>query len=288
MARWILGLVFFVSLLTPFASAQEQAAATANPDSTALLQAQLGAVLESYRSGNQKEFLARLQDFSLPDSRDWCRHAFDPSGAGPLADAYNQAFDLFRSHVQLLVTTWGKNAGAHFQVASSEAPEPLQNIGPEASLPRPVVPVKVEDFLITLAVGDDNPPSFVNSFVRVDGVFRVIGGKFPFWAAGIQQIRAVESGVTSARPIYIVKPIYPKEAKKEKIEGDVVLRVTVATDGTVKDILILSGDPALIDAARDAVLKWRYAPQTVGGQPVESITRATVPFRLRRSKWLPE
>ena len=77
-----------------------------------------------------------------------------------------------------------------------------------------------------------------------------------------------------------VKPEYPKEAKQHHIQGRVVLRVLVGTDGLVRDLTITSGDPELIGSATDAVRKWRFKPQRVKGQPVEFETQITVKFAL--------
>ena len=38
--------------------------------------------------------------------------------------------------------------------------------------------------------------------------------------------------VVAPRPISVVRPSYPKEARKKKIEGPVVLRATVTLDGS--------------------------------------------------------
>jgi TonB family protein len=58
-----------------------------------------------------------------------------------------------------------------------------------------------------------------------------------------------------------VNPVYPLAAKKAGIQGLVVLRATVATDGTVSNLEVLRGDPQLANAAVDAVKQWRYAPR---------------------------
>jgi protein TonB len=42
---------------------------------------------------------------------------------------------------------------------------------------------------------------------------------------------------------------------------------------------VVEGDPALRNAALDAVSKWRYRPYTVNGQPVDVLTTVAVDFR---------
>ena len=63
---------------------------------------------------------------------------------------------------------------------------------------------------------------------------------------------------SSLQPVAKVNPVYPPAAKKAGIQGIVVLRATIATDGSVSNLEVLSGDPQLVKAALDAVQKWRY------------------------------
>jgi len=55
----------------------------------------------------------------------------------------------------------------------------------------------------------------------------------------------------------------------------------VSKDGAVKDIAVVSGDPALSEAAVQAVKKWRYHPTLLNGQAVEVLTEVDVNFNLR-------
>jgi TonB family protein len=77
-----------------------------------------------------------------------------------------------------------------------------------------------------------------------------------------------------------VQPVYPLLARQEGIEGDVVLRVVVGTDGAVKKLSVISGHPLLIQAAIDAVRQWKYTPPLRNGKPVEVKTKITVAFQL--------
>jgi len=62
-----------------------------------------------------------------------------------------------------------------------------------------------------------------------------------------------------------VLPVYPPSTAP----GDVVLDVTLAADGAVKDVQTVDGDPVLADAAVPAVKQWRYRPLTVKGKAVD-------------------
>jgi protein TonB len=79
------------------------------------------------------------------------------------------------------------------------------------------------------------------------------------------------------RPEILVEvPIpYPEEAKRAAIEGDVVLSIDIDETGGVTAAKVLRGPGyGLNEAARDAILKWKFKPASKNGTP----TATTVPF----------
>ena len=56
-----------------------------------------------------------------------------------------------------------------------------------------------------------------------------------------------------------VMPTYPEIAKRMQLSGNVKVMVTVSPDGTVKATQPMGGSPVLLQAAQDAVLKWKFA-----------------------------
>jgi TonB family protein len=75
-------------------------------------------------------------------------------------------------------------------------------------------------------------------------------------------------------------PTYPPEAKEARIQGVVKLNATIAKDGTMQHLDVISGHPLLIPAALDAVRQWVYEPTLLNGQPVEVVTEIDVNFTL--------
>ena len=63
------------------------------------------------------------------------------------------------------------------------------------------------------------------------------------------------------------------------------LDVTIGKDGHVIEVESISGNPALVDAAKQAVLQWAYTPTLLNGDPIEGIIEVDVPFG--RSKQAP-
>lgn len=57
-----------------------------------------------------------------------------------------------------------------------------------------------------------------------------------------------------------VAPVYPELAKKMHIHGTVKVEAVVRPNGTVKSTRVLGGNPVLVEAAQDAVGKWKFEP----------------------------
>jgi TonB family protein len=63
-------------------------------------------------------------------------------------------------------------------------------------------------------------------------------------------------------------PVFPPEARREQVWGDVVMDVTLNEDGSVEQVDIIDGPALLVEAATTAVKQWRYHPLRVKGKPV--------------------
>jgi TonB family protein len=70
------------------------------------------------------------------------------------------------------------------------------------------------------------------------------------------------------KPLSKVMPVFPPEARREQVWGDVVMDVTLNEDGSVEQVDIIDGPALLVEAATTAVKQWRYHPLRVKGKPV--------------------
>lgn len=88
--------------------------------------------------------------------------------------------------------------------------------------------------------------------------------------------------IKPARPISNPNPMYPPEAVQRRLEGRVILSVTIAATGKVNRVSVAEscGHQALDQAALDAVRRWRFSPATRDGEPVEWTARLPIRFRL--------
>jgi TonB family protein len=81
-----------------------------------------------------------------------------------------------------------------------------------------------------------------------------------------------------------VPPAYPVAAKAAGIEGKVVLKGVIGTDGKMRDLRVVKGPDELRQAAIDAVMRWVYHPYTHDGALVEVATTVTVNFTMGGKK----
>ncbi len=77
-----------------------------------------------------------------------------------------------------------------------------------------------------------------------------------------------------------ISPAYPQLARVGHIQGDVRFTATIGKDGKVQNLQVVSGPPALISAAREAVKQWVYQPSLLNGEPLEVTTEIDVNFTL--------
>ena len=78
------------------------------------------------------------------------------------------------------------------------------------------------------------------------------------------------------------KPVYPEPARKAGVEGKVILKVLIDTDGKVSQTRILKSTPPLDPAAIAAAKKFKFAPAKMNGKPVK--VWMTIPFQFRLKK----
>lgn len=92
----------------------------------------------------------------------------------------------------------------------------------------------------------------------------------------------VSEPVQAALLIHRVEPRYPALARQIRREGTVYLRAIIGRDGRIGSLELISGDVILAQAAREAILQWRYQPTMLNGEPVEVETFITVKFILQQ------
>jgi TonB family protein len=124
----------------------------------------------------------------------------------------------------------------------------------------------------------------VNIMIMAPGGERTVSASFslPPVAPPTGDTKRITIGgnVQQAKLVRQPRPEYPPLAKQARISGVVQLQVVIATDGTVKDIGVISGHPLLIPPSIEAVKQWQYQQTLLNGQPVEVLTQVDVNFTL--------
>jgi len=95
--------------------------------------------------------------------------------------------------------------------------------------------------------------------------------------------RLEEPGLVAPRVTKSVKPKYPAEALRQKIQGDVPVQVVVGSDGKPMRTRVLpSPDNGHVfdGEALAAVRQYKFEPGTLNGQPVQVLLMLMIQFRL--------
>ena len=81
--------------------------------------------------------------------------------------------------------------------------------------------------------------------------------------------------------IHKVEPEFSEEARKAKYQGEVVLSIEIAMDGTPRILRVVSGPGlGLNEKAVEAVRQWRFKPAYRDGAPINSTALVEVHFHL--------
>ena len=89
---------------------------------------------------------------------------------------------------------------------------------------------------------------------------------------------APDAPVLAPKLTHAAKPVYPPDAMRNFITGDVRISAEVGADGHVGKVTVISGPAALRAAAIEAMKQYEYEPATKGGKPIPSQVTTTIKF----------
>lgn len=89
-----------------------------------------------------------------------------------------------------------------------------------------------------------------------------------FSLRGVAQVEMARKAKTK------VAAVYPPLARRMNITGTVKFLVVVSPNGSLKNTRVLGGNPLLVDAAVDALKKWKF-------EPAETESTGTVEFKFQ-------
>lgn len=96
---------------------------------------------------------------------------------------------------------------------------------------------------------------------------------------GTKRIR-ISSGVAEGLIRHKVDPVYPQEARKNLITGDVLLRIVIGREGNVTNLEVMQGDPILVKSAVKAVKQWKYRPYILNGEAIEAESTVKIQYHM--------
>jgi len=129
---------------------------------------------------------------------------------------------------------------------------------------------------------------YLNPGKRIPSVSRAVLGSRSADAAGTMPTAGEgalhgNKGATMPRVVYQTMAEFSDEARKAKVQGTVVLKVTVAASGDVADVKVMKGlGSGLDEKAIEAVRTWKFKPGTQDGSPVPSEITVEVNFHLSK------
>jgi periplasmic protein TonB len=98
---------------------------------------------------------------------------------------------------------------------------------------------------------------------------------------GISGGGPIVAGATAPIVLYKIEPEYSDEARKARLQGTVVLRIEVDTNGKARNVSVRQSlGLGLDERAIEAVKKWRFQPGSLNGKAVVTVAWIDVTFRL--------
>lgn len=162
-------------------------------------------------------------------------------------------------------------------VAISAAPAHRRSPATPSLKPPPIGENRVADDLAGMPMAFNAPPAPIPPAVKEPSIQKPTPQTVEAARAA-----AVRVGGSFSAPVLVhsVPPAYPKDAVQRGAQGVVRFEATIAKDGSVKNLQVLSGDPVLDIAAKEAVLQWKYQPALLNGEALEVTQAIVVKFNL--------
>jgi TonB family protein len=254
----------------------------AYPDSPKGLQDFLEDLFAAIKTNDKPKIDSLWQSTLLPEHAAWFARVFGDKEGATLETTYSR---------QLATATSGPGKTYAF-VASLDTVKFVALPLAQAAVNRPDSWAKL--ILLSMkspvsvyraeAIGPAGAASYMlGYFFYVGGAFRWIEeGVFSSMSATKISTRLPYISGLEAQMLLLqsTPPVTPSLVRKEGISNTVMLDVIIDVLGQVRSASIVSGDLVLGNAARAAVLSWRYRPYIQNGRPVDVETTVTVTFPL--------
>jgi TonB family protein len=253
---------------------------TAAPDSPRALQDFLEDLLAAIKSSDKPKIDSLWRSIVLPEHAAWFASEFGDREGAALEAAYAK---------QLTNTASGPGK-TYTYVAGLDSVKLVILPMAQAAVNRPDSWAKIIQLVMKVpvpafraeAIGPGSASSYMlGYFFYVGGSFRLIDENvFDAFsvAKGPPRLPYLSTGESQMLLLQSSQPVTPPLVRKDGISNTVMLEVIVDILGQVQSASIQSGDLTLGNAARAAVLGWRYRPYIQNGRAVPFETTVTVTF----------
>jgi hypothetical protein len=228
-------------------------------DSPAGLQSQMDELVRLVGLPDQTALQMALDSLAMTDVRVWLSAHFPAYSVDELQQDYARAFSGYRSHVWWVMGNFAKEGNWKLKVEGGGPPSALSELGFEALLPRPDASVKVEVY--RLSPSSAKPPSWVSSFVYIDGRFRFVGGTYPFWNEKLTPLRGPMAIPARAMGDVSIQGVpFAVDLNTPGIIAIVALDVSIGQGGRAHGFRLKSGDAPYVEQAKEYVRDWKFFP----------------------------
>jgi TonB family protein len=248
--------------------------------------------MKAAKEKDQGKLAALTSSMVMPDPAAWFSRVFGPAIGGFYSERYTRSA---RTLAEVLARSIQDLQAQEFGVVEViRFTKPCDSKADELEYPLLLSRLEPEP-LGEITFQHDSLSRSLRFFVYVDGAFRFTGNlepypKVPKKPNGTQNSESesdpksdsVKTGVNvqAAHLVKEVPPVYPYQAKRELIQGEVVLHALIGRDGATTVLGVDKGRCVLAQPAIDAVRQWRYSPTMINGSPIKVDTHITVNFAL--------
>jgi TonB family protein len=260
-------------------SPKQTTAIPAYPESEDGLKNPIGDIFGAMKAGETNMASSYFTSLEIPDRVAWFTKEFGPV-EGPRFEAKYQALiqqpsGAIRAHFEYALKGGRTNVEVRVLRGTADA---------KSALSRAILDAMVQPLPLYSAAGTsptEQFPASIGDFVYVDGGFRFVDPQLFQALSTAPPLRIRVSGDVAVKSLdHKIAPIYPDEARTKHVQGTVVLHVIIGTDGSIRQIEPVSGDPVLVEAATVAVRQWKYKPTLLDSNPVEVDTIVKIDFHL--------
>jgi len=300
---WFFQFVFIIAAFSPSIlvcaqSRQPQIAAQGSaskppityPDTQAGLKQVAADILTAQKENNSSRAQQLLESLVLPNSGEWYSQNFTEAAIARVVPVYSVVAPRLPAQLAGVFISAYQDGFRKIEAVRYDTEESACSSEPvfgAMTARKSRVPL----YELRFIHGDRFKRVF--AFAYVDGAFRLVltpdfskhTGRVVLEKPSSLELKsdvgvAMGANVQAARLVCRVQPYYPEEARMQRVSGTVRFHTIIGADGSVKELEVLSGPPILVNAAREAVSRWRYHPTQFNGEPVEVDTTIDVIFAL--------